>query len=142
MTGPHLPYLLFPTVGALGRDACLALVDEGSGERTPLVQDSRRYQRRPVLVKAPIGPYHLEAALAAGVLRPLVFQEPLEMGRLSALAGACLDSHASLLFAGLGIWLTAIYWRRLGLAALGTPALARGLAKPSLGMPIQTADAP
>lgn len=116
--GLRLPYLCFPAVSDMGSDVFMALVDERSGERTWLQPAAVRNGKQSILVKAPAGPFHVEAVIAAGSTRRLEFSYPREVGRLSAWVETVLDSAESLLCVGFALWLGAVFWRRLGLHAL------------------------
>ena len=124
VNGSGLPYLRFPLVTGLGDDALIALVDERSGATTWLQPGCGS------ILTAPSGPFHVEAALAAGASGRLAFACPRDVGCLSAWVDPLLDSAPLLLCAGAASWLGAVFWRRLGLHALAglrwrLPALAR-----------------
>ena len=56
--------------------------------------------------------------MAAGADHPLTFAYPREVGRLSAWVETVLGAATGLLAAGCGLWLGAVFWRRLGLHEL------------------------
>ena len=116
----RLPYLRFYEVSDLGGDAFIGLVEEQSGATTWLQQDGAYKGPQTILVKAPAGPFHVEAVIAAGSNRPLTFSYPREVGMLSAWVEPLLGSSALFLFAGSALWLSAVFWRRLGLHLLGS----------------------
>ena len=118
ISGLRLPYLRFPVISGLGEAAVLALVDERSGAVSPLQPDAPVDGWQQALVKTPTGPFRVEAVLAAGATRPLGFYDPREVGRLSAWVDTVLNASTCLLFAGLALWLGAVFWRRLGLHEL------------------------
>jgi hypothetical protein len=113
IASPHLPYLRFPAVSGLGDDAFLALVDDRSDKITWLRENARGSGWHSATVRTPAGPFHVEAVVAAGSNRRLAFSYPREVGWLSAWVDPILDSAVGFLFAGCGIWLGAIFWRRL-----------------------------
>jgi hypothetical protein len=118
--GLRLPYLCFPAVSGLAKDALIALVDERTGETTWLQANSRSADWQRVLVKTPADAFHVAAVVAAGSRHGLAFSYPREVGWLSAWVDAILDSAVGFLFAGFGLWLGAIFWARLNLdAAVG-----------------------
>ena len=119
LAGVRLPYLSFPRVSGLGDDAFLALVDERSGAATWLQPGPVRHGVSSVLVKTPAGPFHVEAVVAAGADHALVFAYPREVGWLSAWVEPALDTATWFATAGAALWLGAVFWRRLGLGALG-----------------------
>ena len=118
LSGLGAPYLRFPEVSGLGDDAFIALVDDSSGATTWLQPGTVRDGRQSILVKTPSGPFHVEAVVAAGAGGPLTFAYPREVGRLSAWVETVFGSTTLLLTAGCGLWLGAIFWRRLGLHEL------------------------
>ena len=103
----------------LGDDAFLALVDERAGTTTWLQPGPVRNGASSILVRTPDGPFHVEAVVAAGANRRLAFAYPREVGRLSAWVEPVLDAATLFFTAGGVLWLGAVFWRRLGLGALG-----------------------
>jgi hypothetical protein len=113
INGLQLPYLCFPQISSLSSNAFVVLVADHSGQITWLPQRTAPSEWQSLLVKAPAGPFHLEAVLANGSAQRLAFSFPREVGWLSAWVGTLLDSAVGLLFAGCGLWLGAIFWPRL-----------------------------
>ncbi len=112
ITGLHQFYLRFPVKSSIGDVAAVALVEDRSGAVTWLAPDPQRTGWQWVQVKTPATPFHVEAVIAAGSKWGVIFGNPREVGRLSAWVEPLLDGSIGCLFAGLGVWLAALYWPR------------------------------
>jgi hypothetical protein len=111
---PLLPYLCFPQVSRMDDDTVMALVDERSNQTSWLQRSPGPSDWAPVFVRTPTGPFHVEAVIAARGHRRLAFSLPREVGRLSAWVDPLLNSAVGILFAGLGLWLGALFWKQTG----------------------------